>query len=140
MTYRCTNRRREVFQRDRGVCAICAFDCHSAYSLSCEDLVARGFRASDHASGLSLWQVDHITPTVLGGATVLDNLRTLCCPCHRRVTAKLAADRARARQAEADRRWREERARARQAREEARPPEIPSQVAAELRSMLQGLT
>lgn len=45
-----------------------------------------------------LWEMDHITPVVEGGADCgLDNLRTLCWACHLRETAKLAARRAEAR-------------------------------------------
>jgi hypothetical protein len=41
------------------------------------------------------WDMDHITPVVEGGGGCgLDNLRTLCIPCHRAETAKLAARRA----------------------------------------------
>lgn len=43
----------------------------------------------------SLWQADHITPVVeSGGGCGLENLRTLCLRCHKRVTADLAARRA----------------------------------------------
>lgn len=41
------------------------------------------------------WDMDHITPVVEGGGhTGPENLRTLCHPCHKRVTAELAAKRA----------------------------------------------
>jgi 5-methylcytosine-specific restriction endonuclease McrA len=39
--------------------------------------------------------MDHIVPVVEGGgACGLENLRTLCKPCHKRVTAELAGRRA----------------------------------------------
>jgi len=58
-----------------------------------EAYVARGF-----VRGRPLWEADHIVPVVRGGgSTGLENLRTLCVPCHRRETAQLAADRARER-------------------------------------------
>lgn len=41
-----------------------------------------------------LWEADHVVAVVLGGRHDLENLRTLCHPCHDRATAKLAADRA----------------------------------------------
>jgi 5-methylcytosine-specific restriction endonuclease McrA len=42
-----------------------------------------------------LWEMDHITPVVEGGADCgLDNLRTLCWLCHRRETTALAGRRA----------------------------------------------
>jgi hypothetical protein len=46
----------------------------------------------------SPWQMDHIIPVSRGGSwTALANLRTLCVPCHRVVTAGQARERARAR-------------------------------------------
>jgi 5-methylcytosine-specific restriction enzyme A len=45
-----------------------------------------------------LWEMDHRVPVVEGGGSCgLENLRTLCWACHRRVTAELAKRRARAR-------------------------------------------
>jgi 5-methylcytosine-specific restriction endonuclease McrA len=47
-----------------------------------------------------LWEMDHVVPVVKGGGGCgLDNLRTLCWACHRAETARLAAERARARKA-----------------------------------------
>jgi 5-methylcytosine-specific restriction endonuclease McrA len=38
----------------------------------------------------SLWDADHILPVAEGGGQCdLDNLRTLCVPCHREATAQL---------------------------------------------------
>lgn len=46
------------------------------------------------------WDVDHIVPVVKGGGQCdLSNLRILCHPCHKRVTADLAAERAKERKA-----------------------------------------
>jgi hypothetical protein len=40
----------------------------------------------------TLWQADHILPVAEGGGGCsLENLRTLCLPCHRTVTAELSA-------------------------------------------------
>lgn len=45
----------------------------------------------------SLWEMDHIVPVSEGGGLCgLDNLRTLCVPCHRDKTAALAAKQAEA--------------------------------------------
>lgn len=41
------------------------------------------------------WEADHILPVVEGGDSSLDNIRTLCIPCHRAATAALRARRAR---------------------------------------------
>lgn len=60
-----------------------------------------------------LWEADHVRAVVLGGPHELENLRTLCNPCHDRATAQLAADRAAERRA------------ARKALEAARCPPLP---------------
>jgi 5-methylcytosine-specific restriction endonuclease McrA len=46
------------------------------------------------------WDMDHVVPVIEGGGGCsLDNLRTLCIPCHKRETRALAARRAAARKA-----------------------------------------
>ena len=42
----------------------------------------------------SLWEMDHVVPLSEGGNGGLDNLRTLCLPCHRQATKALAGRRA----------------------------------------------
>ena len=47
------------------------------------------------------WQADHVVPVYRGGGRCgLENLRTLCTPCHADVTKQQAKDRAAARCAE----------------------------------------
>jgi 5-methylcytosine-specific restriction enzyme A len=87
--------RHQVFTRDRGVCAECAFDCTAElYRLK----RIRGARAIAAWAqwGLtprqraSLWDADHIVPVAEGGGECdLSNMRTLCLRCHRRATAAL---------------------------------------------------
>lgn len=61
-------------------------------------LVERGWTYSRVNSGMDLWDMDHIVPVSEGGgACGLENLRTLCLPCHKQHTAELAAKRAEAR-------------------------------------------
>jgi 5-methylcytosine-specific restriction endonuclease McrA len=44
------------------------------------------------ANRKSLWDADHVVPVVDGGGECdLSNMRTLCLPCHRKVTAALRA-------------------------------------------------
>jgi len=85
-----------VEQRDHGVCALCGLDTEAlrrqidyrpeAYR---ELLVAKGFRATAYCSG-DFWAADHIIPVAEGGGGCgLDGYRTLCTPCHKRVTAEL---------------------------------------------------
>jgi hypothetical protein len=45
--------------------------------------------------GRDAWDVDHITPVSDGGDFFAwENLRVLCCPCHKKVTAEFATLRA----------------------------------------------
>jgi 5-methylcytosine-specific restriction protein A len=88
--------RDQVFARDRGVCALCETDTVAAYA---ELKRSRG-RAREEALEVwgmksvgarrSLWDADHMRPVAEGGGECdLENLRTLCLPCHREVTADL---------------------------------------------------
>lgn len=94
-----------VFKRDKGVCARCGIDtdllkaeadrirdwCFKnlpdsirGYAPRRTFLVAFGFTRHH------LWEMDHILPVSEGGGECgLDNLRTLCIPCHDTVTAQL---------------------------------------------------
>jgi len=59
-----------------------------------DDLVREGF---DRRRS-SYWDMDHIKPVEQGGGLCgLDNLQTLCQPCHKAKTARQAAERAAAR-------------------------------------------
>ena len=88
--------REQVFARDRGVCHLCQADTIAIYS------ALKRARGKARMAGLSLygmktiharrslWDADHIVPVAEGGGQCdLDNLRTLCLPCHREVTASL---------------------------------------------------
>jgi 5-methylcytosine-specific restriction endonuclease McrA len=84
-----------VFERDRGVCAVCGIDTLAEFS-HMKRLRGTGRLARFAAWGLrpgsrrSLWDADHIVPVVEGGGECdLDNLRTLCLKCHRKATAAL---------------------------------------------------
>ena len=88
--------REQVFQRDRGVCALCETDTVAEYSrlkrsrgkARQQGLAVWGLRTV--TARRSLWDADHILPVAEGGGECdLDNLRTLCLPCHREVTAEL---------------------------------------------------
>lgn len=88
--------RDQVFIRDRGVCALCRADTVAIYA------ALKRSRGSERSAGLSfygmksiasrrsLWDADHILAVAEGGGQCdLDNLRTLCVPCHRQQTASL---------------------------------------------------
>ncbi len=97
----------QVHARDQGVCVTCRRDC---------DALFRKIRVTKHAQrkrrmlelGLPAyllrrrryWEVDHIQPVVEGGGSCgLENLRTLCWECHRKVTRELALRRGKIRAA-----------------------------------------
>ncbi len=87
--------REKVFERDRGVCALCGIDT-VAEAAHLKRLRGPARLARYAVWGLrpgarrSLWDADHILPVVEGGGECdLDNLRTLCLKCHRAVTAGL---------------------------------------------------
>jgi 5-methylcytosine-specific restriction enzyme A len=85
--------REKVFQRDRGVCALCGLDCitelhrikrlrGAARSKASAEWGLRGRK--------SIWDADHVIPVVEGGGECdLSNMRTLCLKCHREHTAEL---------------------------------------------------
>jgi 5-methylcytosine-specific restriction endonuclease McrA len=96
-----------VFKRDRGLCAMCGLDTEALRLSLRAEAVAAGWwyssgyggdsspgqrlwmqRCQDHGMSwrLSFWSADHILPFAEGGACSLENLRTLCRPCHRKVT------------------------------------------------------
>ena len=88
--------REQVFLRDRGVCALCSTDTVAEYAAlkrsrgraRLQALELWGLRTV--TARRSLWDADHILPVAEGGGECdLDNLRTLCLPCHREVTADL---------------------------------------------------
>lgn len=88
--------REQVLRRDAGVCAACGTDTLAAYrtlqrsrgQARTEALAMWGLRTV--RARRSLWDADHIRPVAEGGGQCdLENLRTLCLPCHREVTAEL---------------------------------------------------
>jgi 5-methylcytosine-specific restriction protein A len=87
--------RERVFERDRGICALCGADCIAALRHIKKLRGAARARALSewNARGRkSLWDADHILPVAEGGGECdLSNLRTLCLKCHRARTAELRA-------------------------------------------------
>lgn len=111
--------RKAVFARDKGVCALCLLDTeearhglqrarHAAYALPLRSLeytaarlaceaeerkwLERGFHGISTAG--DWWQGHHVKAVVDGGNHSLDNLITVCTPCHKAATASLANRRA----------------------------------------------
>jgi len=106
-----------LMRRDRGVCSECGLDTHGLKS-ACYAIyrTLRQFSSdtrrtcavprwvidqwgpfwSMFTSASSMWQADHIVPVSEGGGVCgLDNYRTLCLKCHKKVTRELAGRRAR---------------------------------------------
>lgn len=96
--------RRWVENRDGGICSLCGCDTYKArrvfaaanFYLKCFwgiqtwDLFNQLLELSGWPRlSRDWWEADHILPLAEGGNDTLDNLRTLCIPCHRRETAKL---------------------------------------------------
>lgn len=86
-----------VLARDNGVCALCGTDTVKArrrvMRLPFADRM-RELRALLAAGAITRrrktwWEADHILAVVEGGDSNLENIRTLCIPCHRRVTREL---------------------------------------------------
>lgn len=86
-----------VLARDRGICTACGIDTlrlrrsvmrlpFAARTKRIRELIGSGVAARRRASW---WEADHIVPVVEGGDSSLDNIRTLCIPCHRAATAVL---------------------------------------------------
>jgi 5-methylcytosine-specific restriction protein A len=89
--------REQVFERDRGICALCRIDTRAAYIDLKRSRGTHRLRILAHwnlkrISRKTLWDADHIVPVVEGGGECdLANLRTLCLICHRRETLALRA-------------------------------------------------
>ncbi len=87
--------RDQVLLRDKGVCAMCGVDCIAEFNRIRRLRWERRERALadwglNPRQRKSLWDADHIVPVIEGGGECdLDNLRTLCLRCHRRVTGEL---------------------------------------------------
>ena len=83
--------RQKVFERDRGVCALCGTDTEALRRAKRKlDFAARRQFEKEWGTRRHLWDADHVTAVVeCGGECGLANMRTLCLKCHREVTAGL---------------------------------------------------
>ena len=88
-----------VYNRDKGICKLCNLDtkkiAKQALALEGQEkkdflienkiLFKRKIWKRKHGGGL--WDADHIIPVKEGGGQCgLDNIRTLCIPCHKKIT------------------------------------------------------
>lgn len=98
--------RAKVWGRDHGVCALCRLDTDALqkeyralprggsseefYRIRRDFRRAHGIPAGREAS--DWWDADHIVPVIEGGGECgLSNYRTLCIPCHQKVTKEMHA-------------------------------------------------
>jgi 5-methylcytosine-specific restriction endonuclease McrA len=106
--YASTQVRAQVFALEGGVCQLCGIDGHALYTRVCSLQPAERLNAlcnvnwklpktpkaverllQDPKEG-DFWQADHIRAVAEGGGgSGLDNLRTLCVPCHAGETERL---------------------------------------------------
>ncbi|MGH9559339.1 MAG: HNH endonuclease, partial [Bryobacteraceae bacterium] len=87
--------REKVFERDRGICALCRIDTRAAFfdlkrSRGVYRLKLLDQWGLKRLSRKTLWDADHMVAVAEGGGECdLGNIRTLCLICHRRETAAL---------------------------------------------------
>ncbi len=95
--------RQQVFERDRGVCALCGCDTEALRKDKRKlDYAARRRFERDWGGRRHQWDADHIVPVAEGGGEcALGNMRTLCLQCHRDATAALRKRLAKTRDAHA---------------------------------------
>ncbi len=86
--------RSRVRKRDRTVCAACRLDTNALRREVRGRGRARILREKGFVPRRSLWELDHIVPLIDGGGHELENLQTLCTPCHKKKSAREATDRA----------------------------------------------
>ncbi len=87
--------------RDGKICALCGLDCGHLrawldyYRRCSADLYKNAWTTLEEmgfdSNVYELWEADHIIPRCEGGPNTLDNGRTLCHPCHKRVTREMHA-------------------------------------------------
>lgn len=91
-----------VWERDQGICRCCGQDVTGLGARERTDLLAnRRLAGIDFLRRWQhLWDADHIVEVVRGGGQCgLDGLQTLCRPCHKAKTGRLASERAAERRA-----------------------------------------
>ena len=87
--------REKVFERDKGICAVCGVDTIALRKdMRKLDFAARRKFLKEwkvkEGSRKSMWDADHTVPVAEGGGQCdLANMRTLCLRCHREATLAL---------------------------------------------------
>ncbi len=89
--------RAKVAKRDRGICALCREDCRAlrraylALPKPKRRAFAEAWQIPSRRRRKTWWDADHIVALAEGGDNALENLRTLCLPCHKLQTKALGA-------------------------------------------------
>jgi hypothetical protein len=109
--------RRQLFEREMGVCQQCGFNCHAFFqrvqALPSEQARMQALMSSPYSTDSGrlrrmlthpkegdFWEADHIVPVAEGGGeSDLTNFQTLCTPCHARKTKEQERRAAQARRA-----------------------------------------
>jgi len=96
--------KRAVIRRDKGICQLCGLDITAAHSEWRKNEPEKWTNGTDNWIARKTWRrnepkpkYDHIIPFCEGGLTILENMRTLCAECHKKVTAEFRKRRAKAR-------------------------------------------
>ena len=91
----------EVRRRDADICAFCGLNMKAAHDQWRAAFYSfRGQREWAAANPKPRPNYDHIIPFSEGGMTVLENMRTLCEPCHKKRTREWHKNRKTAKQPE----------------------------------------
>lgn len=88
-----------VYSRDKGICSLCNIDTKKTAKELLENnkqelydkyMITSKRKIWKKKHGGGLWDADHIIPVKEGGGQCgLDNIRTLCIVCHKKVTKNL---------------------------------------------------
>lgn len=92
-----------VYKRDKGICSICNIDtkeiAKKIKEATCENInaklllehsISKKRKIWKRKFGGGLWDADHIKPVKDGGGQCgLENLRTLCIKCHKKITKNM---------------------------------------------------
>ena len=86
--------KKAVIARDKHICQMCSTDIHAAHLAWRRARPITGLEFAAWRRSRPKEEYDHIIPFSEGGATVVENMRTLCGACHKKRTAEWRAQKA----------------------------------------------